>query len=211
MSETFTVTATTPSTPTLTVNATTVDAGDTVTATFSNIASPTAADWIALYAQGVADTGGWKDCMYAGSCSKTPGTARASGSCQFTIPSGLSTGTYQLRLFSNGSWTRLAVSETITVTATTPSTPTLTVNATTVDAGDTVTATFSNISSPTSADWIALYAQGVADTSGGWKDWYVRRQLLQDPRYGQSFRFVSVYHSQRSVDWDLPTASVLQW
>ena len=43
---------------------------------------------------------------------------------------------------------------------------TLTVTPTSVAAGGTVTATFSNISSPTAADWIGLYVQGVADTAG---------------------------------------------
>src|SRR5258708_30449841 len=48
--------------------------------------------------------------------SQAPGSARASGSCTFVMPQ---TGTFEFRLFSNGTYTQLASSSQFTVTAST--------------------------------------------------------------------------------------------
>jgi len=139
---------------TLTVSPTTVAAGGSVTATWSGIGSPTSTDWIGLYpTSGTANTSyiSWR---YT--------TGAASGSVSFPIPAGTAAGTtYELRLFSNNGFTRLATGNTFTVTG-----ATLTVSPTTVAAGGSVTATWSGIGSPTSTDWIGLYPNsGTADTS----------------------------------------------
>jgi hypothetical protein len=157
-SPTLTVTTTTTTT-TLSVTPTSVAAGSPVTATWSGIASPTAWDWIGLYAPGTADSAklAW---IYV-SCSQTVGTAKASGSCAFPIPKTVAAGMYELRLFGPGA-TRLATSPTFTVTTTTA---TLSVTPTSVAAGSSVTASWSGIASPTSTDWIGLYASGAADGS----------------------------------------------
>ncbi|HVQ64382.1 MAG TPA: hypothetical protein VMT78_07590, partial [Terriglobia bacterium] len=42
------------------------------------------------------------------SCSKTPGNPQAEGACPIVVPSNLKRGEYELRLFANGTWTRLA-------------------------------------------------------------------------------------------------------
>jgi len=49
------------------------------------------------------------------SCSKTAGSAAAAGSCAFAIPGTVAGGTYELRLFSNNSFTKLATSNALTV------------------------------------------------------------------------------------------------
>src|SRR5262245_36714686 len=77
----------------------TLPAGGTVTAAWSGIAPPTTTDWIGLYSAGAAPSA-YSDWMYV-SCSKTASTARASGSCAFTVPATLTPGNYELRLLAN--------------------------------------------------------------------------------------------------------------
>src|SRR5205823_6082380 len=99
--------------PSLGASPASVSRGGSVTATWSGIAAPTSTDWIGLAAQGAANTSfvAW---MYV-SCSTTPGAPAAAGSCPFTIPSTVTPGTYELRLFSNDGYTRLATSNPLTV------------------------------------------------------------------------------------------------
>ena len=148
-----------PGAPALSVSPGTTTSGATVTATWNGIASPTATDWIGLYAPGAADTAylAW---IYV-SCAKTPGVAAAAGSCAFAIPSTLAAGGYQLRLFASNGYTRLAISNALTVTVG----PNLGVSPTSVTPGGSVTATWSGIASPTATDWIGLYTPGAADTA----------------------------------------------
>jgi hypothetical protein len=91
---------------TLSVSPSTANAGGTVTATWSGIISPTANDWIGLFTPGAADGSYFSYRLTNGA---------SSGSLPFNIPSSLSPGTYELRLYSNLSWTRLATSSTFTV------------------------------------------------------------------------------------------------
>ena len=163
--------------PTITVTPTSVLAGGTVTAAFSSVANPSSEDWIGLYVQGTADTA-WKDYFYASSCTKTPGTARAAGSCQYSVPASLSGGTYELRLFSNGSWTRLAVGNTFTVTASN-NPPAHHRHSHQCPAGGTVTAAFSSVANPSSQDWIGLYVAGAADTA--WRDYFYASSCTKTP------------------------------
>jgi len=144
----------------LTVSPGSVAAGDSVTATWSGIPNPTTTDWIGLYVPGTANTAylAW---IYV-SCSQTPGSAMASGSCAFSIPGGLAPGTYQLRLLSNNVFTLLATSSNFTVTA--PG-ATLSVTPASAPAGGNVTATWSGIPNPTPTDWIGLYVPGAANTA----------------------------------------------
>jgi hypothetical protein len=91
---------------TLSVSPTSVGAGGTVTATWSGIASPAAKDWIGLYVPGAANN------SYI-SYRYTTGTA--SGSVPFTIPGTVAAGTYELRLFTNNSYTRIGTSNAFSV------------------------------------------------------------------------------------------------
>jgi Domain of Unknown Function (DUF1080) len=144
----------------LSANPTIAAAGSTLTANWSGIAIPTTTDWIGLYQSGAADTNFIK-WIYV-SCSTTPGAARSSGSCSFTTPSKLSTGSYELRLLANDGFSRLAATKGLTVTTGAP--PTLTLNPTTVRVGATVTTNWSGITPASPKDWIGLYAPGAADT-----------------------------------------------
>ena len=91
---------------TLSVSPTSVAAGGMVTATWANIPSPTTTDWIGLYPPGASD-GAYLAWRYT--------TGTASGNGPFTIPGTIPAGTYELRLFPNNSFTRLATSNTFTV------------------------------------------------------------------------------------------------
>ena len=101
-----------PPTASLSVSPTSIPVGGTITATWSGIATPTPNDWIGLYLQGTGDFE-LIDWIHV-SCSQTPGSAHAAGSCPFVVP--LSAGTYELRLFANESLTRLATSNAFTFT-----------------------------------------------------------------------------------------------
>jgi subtilisin family serine protease len=138
----------------LSMTPTTVAAGGSVTATWSGICAPTGGDWIGLYAPGAPD---------APSLAWRYTTGTASGSVPFTIPATLAPGTYELRLFSNGGYTRLAVGNSFTVTAC--GAGSFSTSPTSVSAGGSATATWSGICTPTAGDWIGLYAPGAPDTS----------------------------------------------
>ena len=146
----------------LTATPATVSAGAKVTASWSGITAPTPKDWIGLYAPGAADTQ-FITWVYV-SCSTVAGTARASGSCAYPLPATLAAGNYELRLFANDGFTRLAATNSFTVTTGGGTSPTLTVNPKTAKPGSTVTASWSGITAPTPKDWIGLYAPGAADT-----------------------------------------------
>jgi len=137
-----------------------VAAGGSVTASWNAIPAAAATDWIGLYAVGAADSA-YLSWMYV-SCSTSPGAARPSGSCSFTIPGSLAAGNYELRLFSNNGFTRIATSSAFTVTGAIG--PSLSESPGSVAAGSSVTASWS-IASPTSTDWIGLYTPGSSNTA----------------------------------------------
>jgi hypothetical protein len=135
----------------LSVSPSTVNPGSTLTASWSGIATPTAGDWIGLYAVGTSDSSGALSFRYT--------NGAASGSMQYVLAVG--PGQYELRLFANNSLNRLAVSGSIAVQGATVS-----ASPSTVNPGGAVTATWSGILTPTSGDWIGLYAVGTSDSSG---------------------------------------------
>ena len=81
--------------------------GTSTTAFWSGIPSPTAKDWIGLYREDDPDTA-FSAYVYT--------TGTSSGSKPFTVPAGLvPTTDYELRLFANDGFTRLAISGPINV------------------------------------------------------------------------------------------------
>jgi len=85
---------------------TSISPGSLLTATWSGIPSPTPSDWIGLYASGAADTS-YLTWLYT--------TGSANGTLQLSIPENLASGSYELRLFSQNTYTRMAVSNSFTV------------------------------------------------------------------------------------------------
>jgi hypothetical protein len=132
----------------LSVTPTVIASAGTLTVAWSGIAIPTLSDWIGLYAPGAPDTA-YLAYRYT--------TGTASGSVAFILPQGVGAGTYQLRLFADSGYTRLATSNAFKVAA-------LSVSPTVIAAGGTLTVTWS-IETATSTDWIGLYAPGAPDTA----------------------------------------------
>jgi hypothetical protein len=93
---------------TLTAAPASVAAGTDVTATWAGIATPTSKDWVGVWAVGQPDTDVTRIAV------KYTGGA-AAGSVTLTIPGGTAPGNYEIRLFANDSWTRLAKSGTFAV------------------------------------------------------------------------------------------------
>ena len=130
----------------------TVNPGGTTTVSWSGIVSPSSNDWIGLYNSGAADGSSVLVSRYT--------TGTASGSVHLTIPASLTPGTYDLRLYANNSYTRLATSTvTVQYAATLSSSPSP------VNPGGTLTVSWSGIVSPSSNDWIGVYSSGAADGS----------------------------------------------
>jgi subtilisin family serine protease len=137
-----------PLPPTLAVSTTTAAPGGQVTVTVTD-APGGFGDWLGLAAAGSPDTSYvlWTF-MGSGVTTRT---------WTVTLPAA---GTYQFRLFASG--VRVATSPTITAVAAFP--PVLTVSASSVALGTTVTATLSN--APGGAqDWLALATVGAPDAS----------------------------------------------
>jgi hypothetical protein len=109
-----TVTVVTPPSATLTASPGTVARGTSVTATWSGIVGPSANDFVAVYISTSPDTA-YVNWRYV-NCSQTPGNPVAAGSCAIPIPVTATPGTYQLRLFRNDTWVRMATSGNFTVT-----------------------------------------------------------------------------------------------
>ncbi len=82
-SSTVTVTGTSAS---LTASPGSISSGQSVTVTWSGVASPTTSDWVGLYHPGDPNTA-YIDCFWTDSCTRTTGSAApASGSCTYTMP-----------------------------------------------------------------------------------------------------------------------------
>jgi len=132
-----------------------VTPGTTVTATWGGIATPSIRDWIGIFTPGAADTAyhlGWR---------YTTGTA--SGSVPFTVPTTLAPGNYELRLFSDGRYSRLALIPITVVAGCTGGA--LSVSPTSTAPGSTVTAAWSAVCAPTTTDWIGLFPPGAHDSA----------------------------------------------
>lgn len=98
---------------TITPSPTSVAPGGTITATWSGITSPTTHDWIGIFNAGAPD-GSELFYRYTSSCTTTAGaTSPASGNCSIIMPG--TAGNYDIRLFANDTYTRLATGPVITV------------------------------------------------------------------------------------------------
>jgi subtilisin family serine protease len=137
--------------PTLTVSATTIAAGGSVTATLTNGAGG-GTDWLA-FAPTAAANNSYTQYTYVGA-----GVTTRTWTVTPTTP-----GTYEFRLFLNNGYTRVATSVPVTVTQAT-TTPTLTVSSTQVTAGASVTVTLSE-GYGGSTDWLALAATTAGERS----------------------------------------------
>ncbi len=186
------------SNPVLIASPSAANPGDTVTVTFSGIQEPTARDWIGEYTTSAEDNSPFADGSYpdgyawvydngSPDCSQTivDGTAFASGSCKFIMPS--TPGDYNFRIFENDGLTLITASNTVTVSSSSPpaeNNPTLVASPSTVSPGDTVTVTFADIPDPTSTDWIGKYNISTPDSDPPYPDWVFGNGCSQSPADG---------------------------
>jgi hypothetical protein len=108
-----TVTITDNDGPTITISPSFSLRGNSLTATWSGLISPSPTDWIGLYTVGAPNLPFWA-WEYV-SCTTTATSARASGSCSLQIPINVPPGAVEVRLFSNNGFTKLATSNPLTV------------------------------------------------------------------------------------------------
>jgi fibronectin type 3 domain-containing protein len=138
-----------------------------VTVSWSGVNNATVTDWIGRYSTGAGD-GSYGEWKYSSSCAESPGSSpRSSGSCVFVLPA--VAGTYEYRLFANGSYVRLGTSNIITISAGGAG-PELTANPNSVTPGGAVTLSWNGVANATVTDWIGRFAPGAANASyGDWK------------------------------------------
>ena len=137
----------------LAVSATAVNGGDSVTVTLSD-GPGNNLDWLALAAVGDPDNS-YLQYVYVGA---------GATSTTWTVDMPDTPGTYEFRLFENNGYTRVATSPAVTVGTPAPGPTALTVSATSVNGGDSVTVTLSD-GPGNNRDWLALAAVGDPDNS----------------------------------------------
>ena len=146
---------------TVTVTPASVAAGGSVTVGWSGISGPTARDWFGLYSVGAPNMS-FIDWRYV-SCSQTPGSPVASGSCNLPLSPTLAAGQYEIRLFRNDGLSLLGTSPVLTVTVAPP--PSLGASPSPVVRGASVTATWSGITGASPTDWIGVHTASGADNA----------------------------------------------
>jgi ABC-type molybdate transport system substrate-binding protein len=153
VSGTFTVTA---SGATLGASPSDAVAGGTMMVNWSGIPAPTSADWIGLYTPGAADSG------YQ---ARWTTNGRASDAMLVTVPGATIAGGYELRLFSNNTFTRLAISNPVSVAAGTA----LQASPGGIAPGDPVSVAWSGVAAPSATDWVAIVPLNGQDSDYvGW-------------------------------------------
>jgi hypothetical protein len=154
-----------------------------------------ARDWVALHAQGAADST-YLDWKYLNGTRTAPGTGLTSATMTFSLPQ--AAGMYNFRLYRDNGYTKLATSAVVTVVA--GATPILSVNTTTVARGGSVQVTVANgPGNPT--DWIGLCASGAADTA--LKDWKYLNGTRTVPASGLTAATVTFTMPQTPGTYDL--------
>jgi hypothetical protein len=139
---------------------TTTTPGGTVTGTWSGVTTPTATDWIGLYAVGTGNEA-YLDWLYVG-CTQTPTSEYPDGACQFELWNIPGPGLYELRLFAQDGFTLLAASNPFTVENS--GAVSLSVSPTFVQPGSAVIAAWSSIPVATATDWLGLYVRNAPHT-----------------------------------------------
>jgi hypothetical protein len=130
--------------------------GTTFTVSWSEVQSPTPKDWIALYPSGAADSG-YITWVYT--------TGTAAGSTEFTIPRSVTPGAYELRMFSNNSYTRLGVAGLGIAPSTQIYFGIAFPHNSSIDvvAGMKATVAWGSVLAPSKSDWVGLYAEKAAN------------------------------------------------
>jgi serine protease len=135
----------------------TVTAGAPISGAWAAPVGHSPTDWVGLYAVGAAETS-FLSFEYI-----SPAT---SGTVTLTAPA--AAGSYELRLFTNNTFNRVATSGAVTVTSGSGSSYTLTASPSTVTAGGQVTVGWTAPGGRPPTDWVALYRVGDPNTAYVW-------------------------------------------
>jgi hypothetical protein len=143
--------------PSVALNAATAAPGQSVAATVTN-GPGNAWDWVGLYPTGTTSaTANRLAYKFLNGQTTAPASGVTGATLIFTLPS--APGSYEVRLFLNGSFTVVATSGTITIAP-----PSVALSAATAGPGQTVTATVTN--GPGNAwDWVGLYPAGATSAT----------------------------------------------
>jgi len=163
--------------PTISVSPTTVltDRG-TITISWSGISSPSVRDWIGIFQENETDTdsmGNEWDWFYAGSCTQTPGSAKSSGSCSYSVTNLYDVEYYKVRLFSDDGFEELASSNVFQINA-----ATVNVTPSSVIKGNVITVSWSDILQPKGKDWIGIYKKNEWNPNND-KGWFYAGSCTQ--------------------------------
>ena len=139
-----------PQNTTITGNFSTVSPGDKLTATWTNIPSPTGSDTYGFWPVGSSDV--ITNRVY-GNYISCAGAIAPAGSCTFTVPLGTPLGTYELRVYGDNF--KLATSSPITVGTASPTT--IVGSPSPVMVGSPFTVTWSNIQNPSSSHYFLIW------------------------------------------------------
>jgi len=161
--------------PSITLSSTSVNPGDPITVTLAG-GPGHPLDWVSFGLVSAADSGyiTWE---YLNGTPFAPATGLTGATLQFTAPN--APGTYHIRWFDDGGWTRLATSSTITVLA--PPPPTLTLSATTVAPGGVFTLTVAN-GPGNPMDWVTMGLVTSADSA--YSTWQFLNGTMVAPAVG---------------------------
>ncbi len=166
--------------------------GSTVAVSWSSIAGINGGSWIGVYSKNepAGTQPNYKEWMYTGNCSRligTPASSPPTGYCNFTIPSNLTEGAYEFRLFLQGtsfsqSSNQLSVIKPQVSFSATPSS---------VVKGSWMSVNWSNIPNTQSTSWIGLFDQSTpTGQPGGYKEWMYMgncSRLIGPPASSPSF------------------------
>jgi RHS repeat-associated protein len=130
-----------------------------ISITWSDIASPTPADWVGIYAVGSNDFA-YLDWAY------TNGGASGTASVTLNHPGLVAGATYEARLYANDGYTLLAKSAPFVLN---PAGPVVAVTSTQAVKGGSITVKWSGITTPATWDWVGIYAVGSDDYA--YLDW----------------------------------------
>jgi RHS repeat-associated protein len=130
-----------------------------INVSWSGIAAPTALDWVGIYAVGSNDFA-YLDWAY------TNGGASGTASVTLNHPSLVAGGTYEARLYANDGYTLLAKSAPFVLN---PAGPVVAVTSAQAVKGGGITVKWSGNTTPTTWDWVGIYAVGSDDYA--YLDW----------------------------------------
>ena len=145
--------------PTVTVTTVPALRGGSIYVNWNGIAAPTSADWVGIYTPGSNDFA-YLDWAY------TNGASSGTISVGLSHPSLVAGSTYEARLYANDGYTLLAKSAPFVLN---PTGTVVAVTSAPAVRGQSITVKWSGIATPTTWDWVSIYAPGSNDFA--YLDW----------------------------------------